>query len=109
VGGGVSVRRNDHAGTGVAFQSTTLTDDNGISNTPGRGQQLGRRAAAGLVLEIDIRERLAAVRLTSSLYRRASGMGFNRRKLVGQRHEAAEKEAAKRRATDAQVLEEPSA
>jgi hypothetical protein len=36
-------------------------------------------------------------------------MGFNRRKLVGQRHEAAEKEAAKRRATDAQVLEEPSA
>jgi hypothetical protein len=33
-------------------------------------------------------------------------MGFNRRKLEDQRREAANKEAAKRRATDAQVLEE---
>jgi hypothetical protein len=33
-------------------------------------------------------------------------MGFNRRKLEGQRRDAAEKEAAKRRATDAQVLED---
>jgi hypothetical protein len=33
-------------------------------------------------------------------------MGFNRRKLDDQRREAAEKEAAKRRATDAQVLVE---
>jgi hypothetical protein len=33
-------------------------------------------------------------------------MGFNRRKLQGQRHEAAEKDAAARRATDAQVLED---
>ncbi|MFZ2082531.1 MAG: hypothetical protein WAV38_38920 [Xanthobacteraceae bacterium] len=33
-------------------------------------------------------------------------MGFNRRKLVDQRREAAEKEAANRRATDAQVLED---
>jgi beta-phosphoglucomutase-like phosphatase (HAD superfamily) len=33
-------------------------------------------------------------------------MGFNRRKLEEQRREAAEKEAAKRRATDAQVLED---
>src|SRR6516164_1674004 len=33
-------------------------------------------------------------------------MGFNRRKLEDQRREAAEKEAAKRRATDAQVLED---
>jgi hypothetical protein len=33
-------------------------------------------------------------------------MGFNRRKLDDQRREAAEKEAAKRRATDAQVLED---
>jgi beta-phosphoglucomutase-like phosphatase (HAD superfamily) len=32
-------------------------------------------------------------------------MGFNRRKLEDQRREAAEKEAAKRRATDGQVLE----
>jgi hypothetical protein len=31
-------------------------------------------------------------------------MGFNRRKLQDQRREAAEKEAANRRATDAQVL-----
>jgi hypothetical protein len=31
-------------------------------------------------------------------------MGFNRRKLEDQRHESAEKEAANRRATDAQVL-----
>jgi hypothetical protein len=34
------------------------------------------------------------------------GMGFNRRKLEDQRREAAEKEAANRRATDAQVLED---
>ncbi len=33
-------------------------------------------------------------------------MGFNRRKMEDQRHEAAEKEAANRRATDAQVLED---
>jgi len=32
-------------------------------------------------------------------------MGFNRRKMEDQRREAANKEAAKRRATDAQVLE----
>ena len=33
-------------------------------------------------------------------------MGFNRRKMKDQRREAAEKEAATRRATDAQVLED---
>jgi len=33
-------------------------------------------------------------------------MGFNRRKMEDQRHEAAEKEAARRRAPDAQVLED---
>jgi hypothetical protein len=33
-------------------------------------------------------------------------MGFNRRKLEDQRREAANKEAATRRATDAQVLED---
>jgi len=33
-------------------------------------------------------------------------MGFNRRKMEDQRHQAAEKEAATRRATDAQVLED---
>jgi hypothetical protein len=33
-------------------------------------------------------------------------MGFNRRKMEDQRGEAAEKEAASRRATDAQVLED---
>jgi hypothetical protein len=33
-------------------------------------------------------------------------MGFNRRKLEDQRRQAAEKEAAARRATDAQVLED---
>jgi len=33
-------------------------------------------------------------------------MGFNRRKLEDQRREAAEKEAASRRATDARVLED---
>jgi hypothetical protein len=33
-------------------------------------------------------------------------MGFNRRKLEDQRRKAAEKEAASRRATDAQVLED---
>ena len=33
-------------------------------------------------------------------------MGFNKRKLEDQRREAAEKEAATRRATDAQVLED---
>ena len=33
-------------------------------------------------------------------------MGFNRRKMEDQRREAAEKEAAKRRATEAQVLED---
>ena len=33
-------------------------------------------------------------------------MGFNRRKLEDQRREAVEKEAATRRATDAQVLED---
>jgi hypothetical protein len=31
-------------------------------------------------------------------------MGFNRRRLEDQRREVAEKEAAKRRATDAQVV-----
>jgi hypothetical protein len=33
-------------------------------------------------------------------------MGFNRRKMEDQRREAAEKEAASRRATDAQVLKD---
>jgi hypothetical protein len=33
-------------------------------------------------------------------------MGFNRRKMEDQRRRAAEKEAAARRATDAQVLED---
>jgi len=33
-------------------------------------------------------------------------MGFNRRKMEDRRHEAAEKEAARRRAPDAQVLED---
>jgi hypothetical protein len=33
-------------------------------------------------------------------------MGFSRRKMEDQRREAADKEAAKRRATDAQVLED---
>jgi hypothetical protein len=33
-------------------------------------------------------------------------MGFNRRKMEDQRHEGAEKEAARRRAPDAQVLED---
>ena len=33
-------------------------------------------------------------------------MGFNRRKMEDRRREAAEKEAASRRATDAQVLED---
>jgi hypothetical protein len=33
-------------------------------------------------------------------------MGFNRRKMEDQRREAANKEAASRRATDAQVLED---
>jgi hypothetical protein len=33
-------------------------------------------------------------------------MGFNRRKIADQRRQAAEKEAASRRATDAQVLED---
>jgi hypothetical protein len=36
-------------------------------------------------------------------------MGFNRRKLEDQRREAAEKEAASRRASDAQVLEDAMA
>jgi hypothetical protein len=36
----------------------------------------------------------------------ASEMGFNRRKLEDQRRETAEKEAASKRATDAQVLED---
>ena len=36
----------------------------------------------------------------------ASKMGFNRRKLEGQRRETAEKEAASRRASDAQVPED---
>ena len=33
-------------------------------------------------------------------------MGFNRRKMEDQRRDAAEKEAASRRATDPQVLED---
>jgi hypothetical protein len=33
-------------------------------------------------------------------------MGFNRRKMKDQRRQAAEKEAAARRATDAQILED---
>ena len=33
-------------------------------------------------------------------------MGFNKRKMEDQRREAAEKDAATRRATDAQVLEQ---
>jgi hypothetical protein len=36
-------------------------------------------------------------------------MGFNIRKMEDERRRAAEKEAAARRATDAQVLETPSA
>jgi hypothetical protein len=36
-------------------------------------------------------------------------MGFNRRKMEARRTAAAEKEAAARRATEAQVLEEPVA
>src|SRR4029077_884670 len=39
-------------------------------------------------------------------FRRSSHMGFNRRKMEDQRREAAEKEAASRRATDAQVLKD---
>ena len=35
-----------------------------------------------------------------------SGMGFNRRKMQDQRRQVAEKEAATRRATDAQMLED---
>jgi hypothetical protein len=35
-------------------------------------------------------------------------MGFNRRKMEDQRREAAEKEAASRRSTDAQVLKDAS-
>jgi hypothetical protein len=34
------------------------------------------------------------------------GMGFNRRRMEDQRRQAAEKQAAARRATDAQVLED---
>lgn len=36
-------------------------------------------------------------------------MGFNRCKMEGQRRQAAEKKAAEQRATDPQVLEEPTA
>jgi hypothetical protein len=36
-------------------------------------------------------------------------VGFNRRKMEDKRREAAEKEAAARRATDAQVLEDAKA
>src|SRR5262249_35777231 len=39
-------------------------------------------------------------------FRRSSRMGFNRRKMEDQRRDAAEKEAATRRATAAQVLED---
>ena len=46
----------------------------------------------------------SSLRLSSSLYWRASAMGFNRRKMEDQRRETAEKEAATRRATDAQVV-----
>ena len=41
-----------------------------------------------------------------STFRRSSNMGFNRRKVEDQRRVATEKEAANRRATDAQVLED---
>src|SRR5690349_3776131 len=44
--------------------------------------------------------------LTWPPVRRRSGMGFNRRKMEDQRKQAAEKEAAGRRATDYQVLED---
>ena len=45
--------------------------------------------------------------MTEGCGNRSSGhMGFNRRKLEYQRREAAEKEAANRRATDVQVLED---
>ena len=45
--------------------------------------------------------------MTEGCGNRSSGrMGFNRRKLEDQRREAAEKEAANRRATDVQVLED---
>jgi hypothetical protein len=40
------------------------------------------------------------------IVRKVRAMGFNRRKLEDHRGEAAEKEAANRRATDAQVLED---
>ena len=44
--------------------------------------------------------------LTLAPIRRRSGMGFNRRKMEDQRRQVAEKEAAARRATEAQVLED---
>ena len=44
--------------------------------------------------------------MTLAPIRRRSGMGFNRRKMEDQRRDAAEKEAASRRATDALVLED---
>jgi hypothetical protein len=44
--------------------------------------------------------------LTLARIRRRSGMGFNRGKMEDQRRTAAEKEAAGRRATDAEVLED---
>jgi hypothetical protein len=51
---------------------------------------------------------LSGVKRTLTLVpiRRRSGMGFNRRKMEDQRRQAAEKEAAGRRATEAQVLED---
>jgi hypothetical protein len=42
----------------------------------------------------------------SSLFGDDPTMGFNRRKMEDQRRQAAEKEAAARRVTDAQVLED---
>jgi beta-phosphoglucomutase-like phosphatase (HAD superfamily) len=45
-------------------------------------------------------------RLTERRSERPSVMGFNRRKMEDQRREAAEKEAANRRATEAQILED---
>jgi hypothetical protein len=52
-----------------------------------------------------------AIRVSSPIDSRPASdtipnMGFNRRKMEDQRREAAEKEAANRRATDAQVLED---
>jgi hypothetical protein len=48
----------------------------------------------------------ASFRLTKPVAIEHRAMGFNKRKMEDQRRQAAEKEAAARRATDAQVLED---